>query len=122
MDKEQSILFKNIQTICKERDLPVSALEDEAGIPRGTIGNWSTERHWMIYLQATARTLGVSIDSLFLIDPALSNSSDRLGDKDRIRHLRILAAMDGLSLDDKSVNVIIEIAKLLQSNYIEIDA
>lgn len=116
MKDEATTIFRNIQSLCKAKSISVSALEESAGLPGGTIPNWSKERHWMVYLQSVAKTLQVSIDQLFLEDPTLFPSTN---EDVHTRQLRILNAMEDLDLSDTSVEVMIEVAKLLQRSYSE---
>lgn len=112
--EEPTVIFKNIQALCKEKNFTVSSLEEAAGLPTGTIPNWNKTRRWMKYIQAVAKTLGVSIDRLFLDDPALTACLD---EDVRTQRLRILNAMEDLCLDDIGVNTTIEVAKILNKNY-----
>lgn len=57
-------LYKNIEQICKDKNIPVAKLEREAGIPNGTLRRWGTISPGIKSVIAVADYLDVSIDEL----------------------------------------------------------
>lgn len=57
-------LYKNIEQICKDKNIPIAKLEREAGIPNGTLRRWGTISPGIKSVIAVADYLDVSIDEL----------------------------------------------------------
>ena len=100
-------LYENIKFLCDEQNTNIKKLEREAGVPINTVVNWKEERRWMIYLPLIAKELNVPIGSLF--DGDLQKRKQGLD--------RLISALWELSLDDKAIDTIIEIASSIAAHY-----
>lgn len=99
----KSVIYQNIKTICTEQNLTVSQVEEDTGIPKGSLANWDNERRWSIYLPLVAKRLGVSIDYLFYAKDSLNKSAIE----------RVKSALDTMPIDDDSADMIISISKII---------
>lgn len=102
---EPTVIFENIQSLCKEKNIFVSTMEEAAGVPGGTVQNWKQERRWMIHLPAIAQELNVTIDQLFI--PA----NEWLSRHDSM--MSIVSALEPLKIDEETARLIIALSKVL---------
>ena len=58
------MLYENIKSVCKEKKIPMYQVEDDTGLPRGSISKWRTVKPAYDKLQAVAKRLDVSMDEL----------------------------------------------------------
>lgn len=58
------MIFEKIEAICKERKLPISKLEEAAGLGNATVRGWAKSYPRVDKLKAVADVLGVSLDYL----------------------------------------------------------
>lgn len=57
-------IYDKVKEIADEKNMPISALESEAGLSNGTIGGWRSAKPYAESLQKVAGVLGVSIEDL----------------------------------------------------------
>lgn len=57
-------IYKNIQDVCRERDMTINGLETQLNFPRGSIFKWDTHTPSVAKVKAVADALGVSVDEL----------------------------------------------------------
>lgn len=106
--EEVTVIFQNIQELCHEKDITITALEVMAGVPNKTVPNWKKSRRWMKHLPAIAQGLGVSIDQLFHHD------FEKLKAKKVVTPLmKIMYALEPLSFDDDTADLIVGIATMI---------
>lgn len=58
------MLYENIKAVCKEKNIPMYQVEDDTGLPRGSISKWQTVKPSYDKVKAVATRLEVSMDSL----------------------------------------------------------
>ena len=58
------MIYKNILSLCKEKNISVSKLEKETGLATGTVGKWRSFSPTVDNVKKVAEFFGVSIDSL----------------------------------------------------------
>lgn len=58
------MLFQNIQALCKEAGISISALEKATGLGNGVISRWETSSPRLENVQLVAKYFGVSVDQL----------------------------------------------------------
>lgn len=72
-------LLDTVRALCKERNIAVSKLEDEAGLSRGTVGRWDASMPSIDKVQKVAAYFGVTTSDLLgedtKKDPAQSAES-----------------------------------------------
>lgn len=58
------MLYENIVTLCKERNISVARLEREVGLGNATIRNWKWSSPSVDKVRDVAKFFGVTVDSL----------------------------------------------------------
>lgn len=58
------MLYKNIEELCKERNISIARLEREAGLGNATVRGWVTSKPNIETIGKVAAYFGVSIDEL----------------------------------------------------------
>lgn len=58
------MILENIQALCKERNISISALEKEVKIGNGTIARWGTSFPRVDNLKTVADYFGVTVNDL----------------------------------------------------------
>ena len=58
------LIYENIVSLCKSKNISVSKLEQETGLGNATIRTWRTSSPSVDRLKKVADYLGVTIDSL----------------------------------------------------------
>ena len=64
MREVEDLIYKNIVTLCKKHNIPISKLEKDVGLGNGTIGKWETVSPTVERVAKVANYFGVSIDFL----------------------------------------------------------
>ena len=59
-----SIIFDNIERLCREQLISIRQLEEAAGIGHATINRWRTSSPTVAKLESVAEVLGVDISEL----------------------------------------------------------
>lgn len=57
-------LLKQVKTIAKEKGVPLYALEEKAGLAKGSISKWNDNEPGIRKVQKVAEYLGVPIEKL----------------------------------------------------------
>lgn len=63
------MIYENVVKAARERDIPITALEEKAGIGNGTIGKWKNSSPNLDTLEKVANALGVPVISLISAEP-----------------------------------------------------
>lgn len=105
-DIEETLLFKNINALCEERNTSVSQMLKDLELPKSTVANWRETRTWMEGLLSISGYFDVSIDSLF---------SNTYGYKEKYRELEEAVVRNNLT--DEDIRVLCGIAKLISTHY-----
>ena len=58
------MLYDNVKSICEEKGIPISKLEDDLQFPRSYICKWNKNEPGIRKVQKVADYLGVTIDEL----------------------------------------------------------
>lgn len=58
------MLYDNVKSICKEKGIPISKLEDDLQFPRSYICKWNKNEPGIRKVQKVAEYLNVSIEEL----------------------------------------------------------
>ena len=58
------MIYENVITLCRERNIRVARLEKEAGLGNGTIRGWEVSKPSVATLQKVADYFGVTLDYL----------------------------------------------------------
>ena len=58
------MVFSNIASLCKDRDISIAKLEREIGLGNATIRTWKTSSPSVDRLKLVADYFGVTVDSL----------------------------------------------------------
>ena len=58
------MLFDNVRALCNERNIAISKLEDDLGVPRSYICKWNKNEPGIRKVQKVADYLGVTIEEL----------------------------------------------------------
>lgn len=58
------MIFENVAMLAKERGLAITALEEAAGLGRGTIGKWRESEPTISNLEKVAKALEVPLTEL----------------------------------------------------------
>lgn len=107
-NKGFTVVYDNIQLLCKEKGISVSQAEAAAGIPDGSTSNWRHERRWMIHLPAIARELDVTIDELFHVKYENFKTQESATPL-----MRIFSALESQEIDDETATLIISVSQAL---------
>lgn len=65
------MILKNIQALCKERNISISALEKAVNIGNGTISRWGESSPRVNSLKVVAEYFGVTVDDLLSDRPSV---------------------------------------------------
>ena len=58
------MVFDNVKAICEERNLPISKLEQMAGLGNGTISGWKESSPRLDSITAVANALNIPLSAL----------------------------------------------------------
>lgn len=93
------MVYKNIKEIADKKGIPITVLEEKAGLARGTIFKWSDSSPTVANLKKVADLLKVKVDTL-LKEQAMTES--------QIEHAMTLLAklyMEQMGIKDGKVHV-----------------
>ena len=64
MKGDDILIYDKIKEICKSKGISVASVEKEAGLSNGTISKWNSSSPTIENLNAVAKVLNVTVDSL----------------------------------------------------------